>query len=568
MREMLHLKNITAWRMGLFVVLAIVCTTSHIAAQVVPCDRVGKVSSVLPGCGLTVTDLNNGEVLRVIANTSVLSGGEVISFSTEPLLPSQFCPSDNLPVVGFTCLSSALPCNAQFGYLADANMDQSFIFQASVYDPLAQVCNWNFGDGMTATGTKVHHAFEQTGVYTVCLTTTDVFGCSSEHCENITVGDAINQTCGLNIEITAVGSQLTGKVLGYTGNLAYLMSSVKWYTNQSNQVIAEGENFTAPLPAYGTYLVCADMESTNPLNNDVCTATACKQLIVAQPGLCIYPSMVNATIACSAINAPVCGCDGITYDNECAAMAAGVASWNAGSCATIYGSCQAGMEADALSGSLDTGFTVLFHNQSSGEFTFLQLDYGDGSPFYESTQWDTVTHHYTTGSIYRTTLSVWKTESYVSSVTNLVATDALSQNPSNLPPVTDYVLPGDANGDKKANVYDLLNIGVGYNTDGAPRPNVSTDWTPQFAPNWSESVGSIVNYKHLDCDGNGTVHDFDADVIEDHYTPIDSSVVAWVPETPKVWVRFDNDTLIVDPNNPAPLEITADVMVGDQNLPR
>jgi hypothetical protein len=149
----------------------------------------------------------------------------------------------------------------------------------------------------------------------------------------------------------------------------------------------------------------------------------------------------------------------------------------------------------------------------------------------------------------------------------MVVTDASNLSPDNLPPGTDYVMPGDANGDHKANVYDVLNVGVGYNIDGAPRPFASVAWTPQFAPNWGQAVPAGANYKHLDCDGNGAIEDFDVDIIDSHYSPIDSASVPVLPELPTVRVQFAHDTIIVNTDNPAPVTIEADVLVGSSNLP-
>ncbi|MCC6280038.1 MAG: T9SS type A sorting domain-containing protein [Saprospiraceae bacterium] len=226
------------------------------------------------------------------------------------------------------------------------------------------------------------------------------------------------------------------------------------------------------------------------------------------------------------------------------------------------GTCSLDMETSVVSGNPEIGYTVRFARVSSDDFAYIQLDFGDDTPLWEGTQFDTLEHTYPAGGIYKTNLSGWINNNCVSSVTQLVFTDAYSMNVENMPGGTDYVMPGDANGDREANVYDLLNIGIGHYSAGAPRPNATSEWAPQFAPAWPQSVAQTVNYKHLDCDGNGAVNALDADVILEHYVPIDTTQILSTAAAPPLWVSFPMDTIYMDTDNPQSLEITADLMLG------
>jgi PKD repeat protein len=550
----------------LFVLLAATLFSGQLVAQ---CDRVGWVESVTPGCGAKIIDLNTGQELSAMVGADNLTGGQTFTFNALPTPLPAGCQAGAYPVVVLTCVSDKLPCVAQFARIPNVHELLTYKFVANIYDATIQTCTWDFGDGQTAVGEKVEHTFPSEGEFQVCLTVSDPFGCSAQHCASVLASNQDYNYCGFDIQVTAIGTELQGQILPSTNDPELILDSVKWYTNKSSQILSESPSFFASLPGYGDYTVCAQYRVRNLFDGSVCYATRCQSITVAESA-CINPVLADVTSLCpgaSQLFAPVCGCDGITYPNECSAMAKGLSQWWAGECGSVFGTCVTKLQAKIISGSPDAGYIAQFCNQSVGNYAFAQMDFGDGTPIWEGASWDTILHHYNSTGIYRANLTAWTNNGCLSSVTQLLVTDAMSMAIADLPVATDYVMPGDANRDHHANVHDLLNLGVGHYSTGAPRPEASTDWSPQFAPNWDAAIAETVNYKHLDCDGNGSVNELDADVILKHYAAIDTNSIAVLPGLPQLRLEFDQDTIVVDPNNPAPVQISATIKVGSPGQP-
>lgn len=71
------------------------------------------------------------------------------------------------------------------------------------------------------------------------------------------------------------------------------------------------------------------------------------------------------------------------------------------------------------------------------------------------------------------------------------------------------VWPGDANYDGVADNQDLLAIGIGYGTSGSVRTQQDNQWYAHVSADWPDTLSTGSNYKHMDCDGSGTIDNDD-----------------------------------------------------------
>ncbi|MGK0363384.1 MAG: hypothetical protein ACI85O_000429 [Saprospiraceae bacterium] len=133
---------------------------------------------------------------------------------------------------------------------------------------------------------------------------------------------------------------------------------------------------------------------------------------------------------------------------------------------------------------------------------------------------------------------------------------------------TDCIHPGDTDADLKANIYDLLNIGLGYGTIGIERPLATEDWEGQVGPDWSNYTVEGINYKHLDSNGDGFIDEADVNAISTNYVPEQQlDIPPYEEGTPELSVEFSVDSVFFESGGPTEIEVTATINLGTLDLP-
>ncbi|MFN8393723.1 MAG: PKD domain-containing protein [Bacteroidia bacterium] len=108
----------------------------------------------------------------------------------------------------------------------------------------------------------------------------------------------------------------------------------------------------------------------------------------------------------------------------------------------------------------------------------------------------------------------------------------------------DCVWPGDADHDGLANNADLLAVAFSMAYTGATRPNATTTWYGQRCANWSGNLPLGANFKHQDCNGNGTVEVSDTMAIHQNYGFTHNKAGGLLTGVP-VWIEPEQDSFPV-----------------------
>ena len=80
------------------------------------------------------------------------------------------------------------------------------------------------------------------------------------------------------------------------------------------------------------------------------------------------------------------------------------------------------------------------------------------------------------------------------------------------------IWPGDTDSTYQVDIFDLFNIGFGFNQTGAARNQPTTNWVAQYAPMWDGySPINHVNFRHADTNGDGIVNFADVIPLLENY---------------------------------------------------
>lgn len=223
--------------------------------------------------------------------------------------------------------------------------------------------------------------------------------------------------------------------------------------------------------------------------------------------------------------------------------------------------CEAAFTYQSYQGSNPSSTGITFTNLSTGTNLTYAWDFGDGT--FSSDGMDTLDHFYMSEGLYNACLTVWDDQG----CSNTFCGEVIVGDLVDVCNIADCVWPGDANKDGEANFYDLLKLGIGHGATGSVRPNATTNWVGQIAPDWTESTVDGINYKHLDCDGNGIIDDNDIDAINGNYVTMTAANPTAEFGAPLIHIEFDQDTIYVDNITGPSVEVIARLKVGTADFP-
>lgn len=478
-------------------------------------------------------------------------------------------------------------CQASFGYSVSASDIFSFDASNSFGESIISYF-WDFGDGFTQIDDDPYfdHTFTNSGTYTVCLSIVDSLGCSSMVCENITITGTICEAYFQPIQDTSVCGF-------YFLNLSGAPSSslVQYSWDYGDGAISSNYTGYHVYSDDGTYNVCLTVTVLDFGGNIICSDDYCQTVsVVCNNDPCI-PELVflvsgfnlTAYVAPGPNSFPIemewyytnangdsmflSGSQGFSETFAAGGLFEICLAYNTPGTACQGNICELVLIGDVCEASFtyeqsdpfsSNPLNIFFTNTSLGH-DLVEVDFGDGTiENYLDTVFD---HTYPNPGLYDVCLTIANS---VNGCTDIYCETIVVNDP--LCFSEECVFPGDANHDGTANLFDLLYVGLAYDEVAFPRTNASDLWYGQPSTNWFpyHLNPDSINYKHSDCDGDGTIDFQDINPIIMNYQKIHDGQVPLSPNEkrmPSLSVRFDTDSIYSTPGS-TEIVLYANVVAG------
>lgn len=314
--------------------------------------------------------------------------------------------------------------------------------------------------------------------------------------------------CGYDISLTSDDLTIQGNIFNDGANGPDYPQAIEWYIPGISQVIGNNDSFEFSALSYGECSICVNYK-VYLQNGMECSEIICKTV-----------NLVNSAT-----------------------------------------SCEAGFEILDYTGPLPQVGGKTFENLSSGAFSNVIWDFGDGVMNTES--YGTVSHFYAESGTYEVTLKISDGADCYAEYSEMVDVFVPADPCDEL----ECVWPGDTNGDGKANLEDMINVGVGFGIEGPTRADVSNYWEAYPAQDWDSYNEEGINYKHFDCNGDGVIGLNDIPAIQNNYVKLTDGVsIANVDHGVPISLSFDVDTVVITDENQH-LEINAGLNLGNSDIP-